>query len=336
MAVGILGIAYHLPERVETVADLRREHPDWQMDALYESSGIFARHIAAEGETASDLGYHAAVRVLDQSLVDTSEIDYLLYCTQCPDYFMPAGACILQNRLGLGQHVGSLDYNLGCSGFVYGLQLGKSLIISGFARYVLLITADTISKVICQGDRSVRALFGDAATATLLGPADTGKRIGKFVVGSDGAGAEKLIVPSGGFRMPRSPDTARETTDDHGCTRSKDHLFMDGSAMFAFAITRVPRLLEALLAKAELTADQIDWFVFHQANKYLLEQLALRSKIPREKMVLELESVGNTASSSIPIAIQRWADAGKIRSGQRLVLAGFGTGYSWGACDIAW
>ena len=336
MGIGILGMSYHLPQQVVTNEDLRRENPDWRIDELYAKCGIAARHIAGESETASDLAYHAATRLLKRSVVRPQEIDYLLYCTQCPDHFLPSGACVLQRRLGLGKHVGAVGYDLGCSGFVYGLQMAKAYVSCDMARYVLLITADTYSKFIHPRDRSVRTLFGDGAAAALIGATNGPANIGSFVVGTNGAGAKDLIVPAGGLRRPRGPGTAQERTDDAGCTRSDDNLFMDGPAVFSFAITTVPRTVEALLSKANLSPDEIDWYVYHQANKYMLEHLARRSKIPEEKMVVDLETVGNTVSASIPIAMQRGVEAGRIKAGHRLVLVGFGVGYSWAACDIIW
>jgi len=332
----ILGIAWHLPERIETNEDLRQENPDWRMDDLYEKSGIRARHVAANDETASDLGCRAARKLLLREIVPNEQIDYLIFCTQCPDHFLPSGACVLQDSLGLGRHVGAFDVNLGCSGFVYGLQIAKSFVDSGVARNVLLVTADTYSKYIHPRDRTVRTLFGDGAAATLIGASEWGGAIGDFVIGTDGAGAENLIVRSGGLRKPRSSDTAKQITDDSGCTRSEDNLFMDGPAIFSFAITTVPRTVKRLLEKSALSPDEVDWYVYHQANKYMLEHLAKRSRIPKEKMIVDVETVGNTVSASIPLAIQRAVEGGRIRAGERLVLVGFGVGYSWAACTLIW
>ena len=199
-----------------------------------------------------------------------------------------------------------------------------------------MITSETYSKFIHPHDRMVRVLFGDAGAATLIGRAGGIGRIGNFVVGTDGRGADNLIVPSGGLRIPRLKATAQDVSDDLGCTRSRDNLFMDGPAIFSFAITAVPRALTALLEKSGLSHADIDWYVYHQANKYMLEHLARRSNIPDRKMVVELETVGNTVSATIPIAIQRWVEKGKIQAGHRLAAVGFGVGYSWGACDIVW
>jgi 3-oxoacyl-[acyl-carrier-protein] synthase-3 len=334
--IGILGISYYLPPDIETNAEVRRQNPDWRLEGFDDQAGIYSRHLAAAGETASDLGYQAACLLLKRSLTPVAEIDYLIFCSQFPDHYAPASACALQSRLGLGRHTGAFDFNLGCSGFVFGLQMARSFIACGDARYVLLITGDTNSKAVHPRDRSVRMLFGDGATATLIGPGDRGARIGTFLLGTDGTGAKNLIVPSGGYRLPRSPETAKEYTDSAGCTRSQDNLFMDGTAIFTFAITTVPRVIDDLLRKADLAPQDVDWYVYHQANKFMLQNLAARSKIPEEKLVLELADVGNTSASSIPIAIQRWVEAGRIRPGQRLVLVGFGIGYSWAACDLVW
>ena len=336
MNVAILGIAYHLPERVENNDDLQRENPDWRMDDIYAKSGIETRHIAAVGETASDLGYHAATQLLKRAVVGTEEIDYLLYCTQSPDYFLPSGACILQERLGLGKHVGALDFNLGCSGFVYGLQLAKSLVVAGAARNVLLVTADTYTKYIHPRDRTVRTLFGDGAAVTLIGASNSGGRLGEFVVGTDGRGAENLIVPQGGTRQRSSHQPPPESTDNAGCTRTSENLYMNGPAIFTFAISAIPKAVKTLMDKAELSVEQVDKFVYHQANQYMLEQLAKRGKIPEDKMLIDVQELGNTVSASIPIAIQRAVERGEIRSSHRLVLVGFGVGYSWAACELQW
>ena len=335
MEAGIIGIDYFLPKRIETNADLSEQNPTWQMERLEEKCGIYSRHVAAPDETAGDLGYEAAQKLLDRRLVPNDEIDFLLFCTQCPDYFLPTTACILQDRLGLKREIGALDFNLGCSGFVYGLFMAKQFVATGAARNVLLITAETYTKFINPADRSVRPLFGDGAAATLVGRVMDGGRggsIGEFVLGTDGAGADKLIVPSGCARLPRSPETGQEFTDSAGCVRSQDNLFMDGMALMNFAIRTVPPAIDALLEKAGLSKDDIDWFVYHQANEFMLRNLAGQSKIPWEKMVLCMEAIGNTVSASIPIALAEAIRSEQVLPGQQLALIGFGVGYSWAAC----
>jgi 3-oxoacyl-[acyl-carrier-protein] synthase-3 len=333
----ILGIDIHLPERVETNDAVARENPDWDMERICGKSGILSRHIAAEDETASDLGYFAAQKLLKRGLADPAGVDYVLFCTESPDYALPPAACTLQHRLGLGRHVGAFDFNLGCSGFVYGLDLATALIETGRARHVLLITAETYTKYIHPRDRTSRTLFGDGAAATLVGPTGAGPgSIGKFILGTDGRGRDNLIVPAGGHRMPHSTETAREETDETGCTRSADNLSMDGPAIFSFAISTVPRVIQALLSATGMTTDDVDWFVYHQANEFMLDALARRSRIPWEKVPTSYRHVGNTVSASIPIAIHQWVETGQIQAGDRLMCIGFGVGYSWGACMLTW
>jgi 3-oxoacyl-[acyl-carrier-protein] synthase-3 len=338
MTARILGIEYYLPAHIETNECLRVKNPNWNVDDIYKKTGIISRHIAASDETASDLGFIAAIKLLKRLDVNIHEIDYLIFCTQSPDYLLPSSACILQHRLGLSKNIGAFDFNLGCSGYIYGLNIAKSMILSKTAHQVLLIVADTYSKYIHPRDRTVSMLFGDGAAATLIGPGKdcSGSRIGEFVLGTDGSGAEKLIVPSGACRIPRTSRTDEEITDSDGCTRSANNLFMDGPSVFNFAISVVPHLVKTLLMKAGLSLDQIDWYIYHQANKFMLDHLAKCSKIPSQKMVINLETIGNTVSASIPIALQMQVEKGQILPGDKLVLVGFGVGYSWGACEILW
>jgi 3-oxoacyl-[acyl-carrier-protein] synthase-3 len=335
MQAHILGISSQLPEKVETNEDLARQHPQWDLPKIAEKTGILARHIAASDETACDLACQAAQKLLARNLVPAGEIDYLLVSTQTPDYILPSNACLLQRRLKLSLNVGALDISPGCSGFVLGLQLAKSLVESRAARNVLLLTAETYSKLIHPDDRTVRTLFGDAATATLIAARDDATAgIGQFVVGTDGNGAPSLIVPSGGFRLPHSPATAVEQVDEQGRVRSQDHLFMDGQAVFAFTLNMVPRAIAALLKKSDLSRDAVDWYIFHQANKFMLENLAKCSKIPPAKMAYHLAEVGNTVSSSIPLTIEAYLQTGRIQPGQNLLLAGFGVGFTWATCMV--
>jgi 3-oxoacyl-[acyl-carrier-protein] synthase-3 len=317
--------------------DLQRENPDWEMSRIEAKTGITARHVAADDETALDLGYVASRRLLDRALVPQDEIDYVIFATQTPDYRLPANACLLQNRLKLGNDLGALDVNVGCSGFVSGLQLAHSLVVSGAARNVLLVTSDTYSKLIHPRDRTVRSLFGDAAAATLIGVADgPGAGIGEFVMGTDGSGSAALQVPAGGCRKPHSPETAKAAEDPQGCVRSQDNLWMDGQAVFAFTLNTVPKTVSALLDKSSLTMEEVDWFVYHQANRFMLENLAKSSRIPPDKMMYHLETLGNTVASSIPLVIEAGVAEGRIQSGHRLMLLGFGVGFAWAGCLVTW
>ncbi|AUB83523.1 3-oxoacyl-ACP synthase III family protein [Candidatus Thiodictyon syntrophicum] len=337
MKAKIGGVSYVLPQIKLTNADLVRDYADWTVDKIAEKTGIDQRYIAAEGECASDLGIQAAEELFATGIASAADIDYLLFCTQSPDYFLPTSACIIQNRLGLRTAVGALDFNLGCSGYVYGLGLAKGLIETAQAATVLLITAETYSKFIHPGDRSVRTLFGDAATATLITtvPDDT-EMIGPFIYGTDGAGARNLMVPAGGARQRSSAQTTVVSEDDQGNLRALDNLYMNGSEIFGFTLSSVPKAVKALLDKAGESIDTVDLFVFHQANRFMLEHLRKKCQIPQEKFVLAYQRFGNTVSCTIPIALKEAERSGQLRRGMRVMLVGFGVGYSWGGCFVEW
>ena len=318
-------IAVHLPQRVETNAQLKAEFPGWDMDLIYEKTGIGARHIAAEGECASDLAVQAAQKLFAEHDVDPQSIDFVLLCTQTPDYPLPTTACLLQSRLGLKTSVGALDFNLGCSGFVYGLSLADGLIRSGAARRVLLLTAETYSKYIHPTDRSLRTIFGDGAAATLVeaGPEPT---LEAFQFGTDGTGADTLLVAKGGARPPECAIKPRHRQ------RWESALYMDGPSLINFTVAAVPQLVENILASARLTDRDIDLYLFHQATRKMLEQLRERLGFSEERLPMVLEDCGNTVSSTIPILIDSLRRDGRLRPGSRSMLVGFGVGWSWAGC----
>jgi len=237
--------------------------------------------------------------------------------------------------LGLSTKCGAIDINQGCSGYVYGLTLAKSLIEAGSASNVLLITADTYTKFINRRDRSIRTLFGDGAAATLVTSIEAdSEMIGPFVLGTDGRGANEIIVPAGGLRCPPNAATAIEKEDDAGNWRSAQNLYMNGADVFSFALRTVPPAVDQLLQKSGLRLDQIDFFVLHQANKFILERLRGKMKIPAEKFWIDMENSGNTVSSTIPIALESAMQQGRVKTGDRVALIGFGVGYSWGAAMV--
>jgi len=338
MRARIDGIEYYLPEAVLTNQDLARQYPEWSVEKIQGKTGIVQRHIASEGECSSDLAVAAAQKLFASTGKSPTEVDYLLLCTQSPDYFLPTTACVLQDRLGLPIHAGAFDFNLGCSGFVYGLGIAQGLILSGQATRVLLITAETYSKFIHPLDKSVRTLFGDAAAATFVTavPGESDEPPATFVYGTNGAGARNLMVPAGGMRQPHSPETAVEVADDSGNVRSLDHLFMNGAEIFNFTLQTIPDCVQKLLAKSGRTLDDVDLFVFHQANRYMLEHLRKKLKVPAEKFYVFLESCGNTVSSTIPIALKQASEDGTLKAGQTVMLLGFGVGYSWGGALLEW
>ena len=336
LSARIIEIEYELPERILGNDQLAREFPEWDVDKIFAKTGIGERHIIDESETASDLAFRACEKLFASSAVQRGDIDALIYCTQSPDYLLPATACVLQHRLQLPTHCAAFDFNQGCSGYIYGLGIAKGMIESGQCRNVLLVTAETYSRYINPQDKSVRTLFGDAAAATLIVADEGGPYLERFRYGSDGAGAENLIVPIGGARRPAAanPQPA-EYRDDSGNVRSDANLYMNGPAIFEFSMTRVPQLFASLFDET-LRSEDIDLYVFHQANQFMLDSLRRRLKLPAEKFVSEFERSGNTVSCTIPIALKESLNKGVIKPGMTLAAVGFGVGYSWGACVIRW
>ncbi|MBE7177980.1 MAG: ketoacyl-ACP synthase III [Mucilaginibacter polytrichastri] len=317
-------ISYFLPERIVSNEELAAEFPEWTVEKIASKVGINKRHISASDEFASDLAVHAAEKLFSEHHVNREDIDYLLYCTQSPDYILPTTACILQNRLNLPVNIGALDFNLGCSGYVYGLSLAKGLIAGNIAKNVLLITAETYSKHIHSRDKGNKTIFGDAASATLI--SDEGfAEIGHFALGTDGDGANNLIIKTRGTRFREKADDS--TLDDHANPVSSDHLYMNGAEIFNFTIDRVPALVTETLLKNHLQQKDISLFVFHQANKFMMDFLRKKLKVEEEKFYYYLSEVGNTVSSTIPIALVHAAQDGLLKN--EVLLAGFGVGYSW-------
>ena len=326
-------IAVFYPSTVLGNDELAALYPEWPADKILEKTGISERRVASVGQTAGDLAYQAAVNLFYQGQIAADDVDFIILCTQAPDYVLPTTACVLQDRLGVSRQAGALDINLGCSGFVYGLSLAKGLIETGSSRCVLLLTADTYSKYIHPMDKSVRTLFGDAAAATaIVATEDADEVIGPFVFGTDGSGAKNLIVEAGMFRLPKSPETAKELTDDSGNVRTRENLYMNGAEVMAFSLREVPKAADALLLKAGKAKEDMDFFVLHQANKFMLESLRKKLKVPQEKLPIMVEDCGNTVSSTIPIALFKLRQQGRLRQGHQLMLIGFGVGYSWAAC----
>ena len=331
----IAAIAAHLPAGELTNEDLAGELGDWTAEKIFEKTGIRTRRVSAQAECASDLGVAAAQRLFEGGACGPEAVDFLIFCTQSPDYFLPATACTVQARLGLRTSCGAVDINQGCSGFVYGLALAKSLVEAGTASCVLLVTADTYTKFLHPRDRAVRTIFGDGAAATLVVRSEAAEEsIGPFVLGTDGRGACQLIVPAGGLRRPASPETAVATEAEGGNWRSPQNLYMNGPEIFNFTLSAVPLAVEQLLHKCNGGRPEVDYYVFHQANRFMLERLRNKLKIPAEKFCIDLEDCGNTVSSTIPLALERARRAGRITSGQRVMLVGFGVGFSWAASMI--
>jgi 3-oxoacyl-[acyl-carrier-protein] synthase-3 len=331
----LTAIKSFLPDTKLTNEQLAEQFGDWHASQILSKTGVAVRGVAGPNETASDLGVKAARRLFESGACSPDEIDFLIFCTQSPDYFTPTTACVMQDALGLPTSCGAVDINQGCSGYIYGLALAKSLVEAGTAKTVLLITADTYMKFINPRDRSLLTLFGDGAAATLVRAVDSERElIGPFVLGSDGRGANQIMVKAGGLRCRTSAETSIEKEDSAGNWRSDENLFMDGADVFSFALRTVPPTLQQLLDKTGMKLEDIDFIVPHQANKFVLERLRAKLKFPVEKFWIDMEDSGNTVSSTIPIALEKALDQGRVKQGNRVALVGFGVGYSWGATMV--
>ena len=319
-------VTYFLPERIVTNEEIVRDFPEWSVEKITEKVGVKQRHVAADDETATDLAEKAAQRLIEENNIDRSSIDFVILCTQSPDYFLPTSACLLQERLGLREDIGAFDFNLGCSGFVYGLAVAKGLIAGGVADNVLLLTSETYNKYLHPRDKGNRTIFGDAASATLVS-SEGQIEICDFALGTNGKGANNLIVKSGASRLREKQNDV--TFDKNGNPVSSDHLYMNGAQIYVFTQRNVPKVVNEVLEKNHLAKEDIDLFVLHQANQYMLDFLRKKMGIPEDRFFMFMENVGNTVSSSIPVCLTEAQRENRLKG--NVLLCGFGVGYSWGA-----
>ena len=323
----IKALIYYLPEQVLTNEELVKGFPDWSIEKIAQKVGVNTRHIASENETAGDMAEKAARKLFDEYHIDPQSIDFILLCTQSPDYFLPSTACILQERLGIPKTAGAFDYNLGCSGCIYGMAVAKGLLSAGIAKNVLLITSETYTKYLHPSDKSNRSIFGDGAAACLIST-DGFAEIGDFSLGTDGTGANNLIIKTGAAR--HRVMTGKYTIDEEGHVNYDDYLYMNGGNVFNFTLDIVPPMIEDILKKNSLTQDLIDYYVFHQANKFMLNTIRKVCRLPKDNFYVNLEKMGNTVSSSIFISLKDCLEKSRIRKGNTVMIAGFGVGLSWG------
>jgi len=327
VGVKIAKIESFFPEKILTNEELSERFPEWTPEMIEQKLGVIRRYVVDDDETALDLAVKVGEKILGNQ--DKQSINFLILCTQSPDYYLPTSACILQEKLGLPTHVGAFDFNLGCSGYVYGLGLAKGLIESNMAKRILFITSETYTKSINPLDKSNLTIFGDAATATIIEYSEN-EHILNFEFGTDGTGAKNLIIPNGGFRNRYNKDAL--LVDEKGSFRTANDLYMNGPEILTFTIQRIPDLVYKTLENNQLQMDEIDYFIFHQANRYMLDYLRKKLRIPEDKFFMDMKDSGNTVSSTIPIGLQK--SSKRLKDGDLVLLAGFGVGYSWGATVI--
>ena len=335
MTAKIEQIEYYLPERKLTNEQLVEDFPNWSVKKIYKKTGISERRISANSETALDLAVNACSKLFAQEPTLKDDVDYIILCTQSPDYKLPTTACVLQNMLGLNTSIGAIDVNQGCSGFVYSLGIAKALVAAKQSKCVLVVTAETYTKYINEEDKSVRTLFGDGAAATIVRESNNDS-LTSFEYATDGAGANNLMVPHGGSRHPISDKSKDIELDNSGNKRCSENLYMNGAEVFTFTLTAVKSMVDRVLKNASREIDEIDHFVFHQPNKFMLDQIALNCGIPQEKLHRNYEFIGNTVSATIPILLKDLDDAGKLEAGNKIMICGFGVGYSAAGAIIEW
>ena len=316
MNPGIKAIVTYLPEAVITNDELIGRF-GFESDFLSEKIGVERRHVAAANEGVSDMASAAANSLFESGIARREDIDLLVVCTQNPDYRLPTTANIVQEKLGLRQNVAAFDINQGCSGFVIGLSIVQSMMLAQGMQNALLITTEAYSKVIDSNDRQTLPLFGDAAAATLITASGLGQP-GRFVFGSDGSGSKHLIVRGGGGLYPKQAPIGDNA------------LFMDGREIFNFMMRRIPSCVRDCLIANEMTMDDIDFFAFHQASRYMLENLARSLNISMDRVPISIRDTGNTVSSTIPVLLNSLGGVNSL-NGKRILIAGFGVGLSWAA-----
>ncbi len=329
----IAGICTVVPKRTAGIADLESIFGPEEAAKVAKSTGVLQRRIAGGGLCTSDLCFASARQLLNDLGWDPATVQAVVFVSQTPDYRLPATACVLHGKLGLPKNCVAFDVNLGCSGYIYGLWMVAQFIQASGLQRALLLVGDTSTYYLSDKDRSTYPIFGDAGTATAIESVRDSQI--SFALGSDGAGSENLLVPAGCFRLPHNEKTACRSERENGNWRSDENLFRNGAEVFAFTLREVPALIDGILAVAGWERVSVDQFVFHQANKFMLDHLAKKMKLPIEKVPLSIADYGNTSSASIPLTISACLREKLTQSQtQKMVLAGFGVGWSWGACAI--
>jgi 3-oxoacyl-[acyl-carrier-protein] synthase-3 len=321
----IVGLGRYLPRRILTNQELAKTvntSDEW----IRSRTGVSERRIADASEASSDLAYEAAREALAAAGFRPSDLDMIIVGTTTPDMIFPSVSCLLQKRLN-ARTVGCLDVSAACSSFVYGLSVGHGAIASGQARSVLVVGAETLSRIINWRDRATCVLFGDSAGAAVLRPARPGHGFLSFCLGGDGGGRDALHLTAGGSRRPASFETVE---------RGEHYVFMNGPEVYQVAVRAIPEAAREALRRADLCADDVDFVIPHQANIRIIESAARRLRVPLEKFFINVQRYGNTSAASVPVALYEAVQAGYVDDGHLGILVTFGAGYTWGACTIRW
>ena len=321
----IAGIVSCIPTETVTNEHFRPAFGD-KVDEIAKMTGVRERRWAAKGQTTADLCSAAAARLMDRLGWTADSVDGLIFISQTPDYRLPATGCALHGRLGLRPGAIAFDVNLGCSGYPYGLWLAMMTIKSGAAKRILLAVGDTISKTVDPDDRATAMVFGDAGTVTALEASEDGAPA-YFILGSDGAGENNLIIPSGGYK--EAPEAAGRYEG-----RKLDALYMDGGEIFNFTLKAVPQLIQETIAMSGSPVEAFDAFLLHQANAFMIKHLTKKARLPAEKVPINIDRFGNTSSATIPLLMTSDLAGTLSERSALLGLFGFGVGYSWASAAI--
>ncbi|MGE0493475.1 MAG: beta-ketoacyl-ACP synthase III [Vulcanimicrobiota bacterium] len=323
--VGVVGLGHYVPEKIVTNKELEKT-VDTTDEWIRARTGIHERRMAAAEECSSDLGVRAARLALEDAGITAEQLDLVVVGTMTPDTPMPATACLISHKLG-ATNAGAFDVSVACSGFAYSLAVGAQFISTGALRYVLVVGADTMTRVMNWKDRSTCVLFGDGAGAVVLGRVDEGQGILSYHLGADGSGGPHLRIPAGGGAQPGGTE---------GLTKADYSLQMNGKEVYRFAVSALGEAAVAAVEKAGLTSEDVDLFIPHQANMRIIRSAAKRLGVPDERVFINLEKYGNTSCASIPLALSEARDQGRLKPGDLVVLVGFGGGLAWGAVALRW
>jgi 3-oxoacyl-[acyl-carrier-protein] synthase-3 len=321
----IAGLGRYVPRTVLTNADLERM-VDTTDEWITVRTGIKERRVAAPEEATSDLALEAAREALERAGLEALDLDLILVGTASPDMIFPATACLVQERLG-AKRAGAVDISAACSSFVYALSMAHAHVVSGLAERVLVVGADTLSRITNWKDRATCVLFGDSAGAAVVVPSDGERGLLSFWLGADGGGSSLLSLPAGGSRLPASYETVE---------RAQHFIHMNGPEVFKFASRIIPRAIEEACQRAGLSVDEVDVFIPHQANVRIIQAAAERLGQPLEKFYVNVHKYGNTSSASVPVALYEAVDEGRVRPGDVVVLVAFGGGLTWASCALRW
>lgn len=324
-SAGIIGVGSYLPERILTNRDLEKM-VDTSDAWITERTGIKTRHIAARSQATSDLAYEASLRALADAKTKPEELDLIIVATETPDYKYPSTACLLQAKLG-AKKAACFDLSAGCSGFVYGLGIGSQSIVSGLYKKILLVGAETLSRITDWTDRNTCVLFGDGAGAAVLGQVEEGCGVLSLDLGADGTGGEHLIQPAGGSRNPAT----HATVDAHDHT-----IHMDGQDVFKFAARKMPAACKKVLQKAGMSIDDVALLVPHQANMRIIDNAIAHLKIDRDKVWINIDKHGNMSAACIPVSLTEAQEAGRLHKGDNVILVAFGAGLTWAGALVKW